>query len=377
MVIPAPSEPAFAESDGVLGELARQETAKPPVAESGGGESQRASPQPAAKSDTRPQQSETPADPSWGKWALPGIIAVFAVAMIFGNNVTRLFFVLLTAAAVQGYWLRASKLLPSVAGLVVAIPAAIPLGIAGEGLTRGLLGTTGLLNRMISVGLFAVVILVVVTAALHVLVRRVLSNRPRWRRYDRLGGLALGAVQGMLVGMVAVWAMLTVGPVAEAAGGQDVGDGVETEQTSASVRVGSEMGRQARESIVGRIFEGINPFREMLYLPVAQRALVVVNDPEARETFVEHEAIRRLRERESFSRTVEMLLDDDEIVAVIDEAGEQGRLSWQGLLSLLSSDALLSALDETGVVHDVSHMAEDIREAVDDAYEQARQRTDR
>ena len=143
------------------------------------------------------------------------IVFVSLLMLIFGNIVTKVFFLLVALAAVNGYLLGASKVASALAGLLIAAFLGVPLGKAFEGLIGGMFGTTGLTNRMISVVVVTVVLVAIVGIALQFVLRRFLAEKPEWQRYDRQAGLGIGLAEGLLLGLVMIWAVLSLDPVAQ------------------------------------------------------------------------------------------------------------------------------------------------------------------
>ena len=85
-----------------------------------------------------------------------GVLVVIAVvALSLGDVVTGLFFLLVGLAALNGYWIGASRISAVFGGMFVAALIAVPLGKALEGVISAALGSTGLTNRMISIAVLA------------------------------------------------------------------------------------------------------------------------------------------------------------------------------------------------------------------------------
>ena len=106
---------------------------------------------------------------------LAACLVLALLALAFGNLVTRLFTVLVLLTALNGYWLGATKSVASVGGMLIAMLLAVPLGTALEGIVGAIVGSSGLTNRMISIGAWAVLVTAVVTVILSLVVGRTLK----------------------------------------------------------------------------------------------------------------------------------------------------------------------------------------------------------
>ncbi len=283
-----------------------------------------------------------------------GVLAVVA-AWVFGNLVTFLFVAFVAFATLNGYWLGASKAGAAVCGMLVAALLAVPMGKALEGLFGSMFGTTGLTNRLISIAIMAVVLTAAAAVALKIVIGRVFKDRPSWGRYDRYVGSGLGLVEGAMLGLMVIWAVLAVQPMAassKAATGDQPNTGAD--QVLA-------MGDAIRDSNIGRLADAVNPLSEMRLIALLQDALRVLNDPVARSRFVEHPAMKSIGDRPAVKEAMDMFKADPQINAVIDSAGS---ITREQIRAILDSPTLLKVLDETDIVDVMMPMADDLEKAI-------------
>jgi hypothetical protein len=283
-----------------------------------------------------------------------GVLLVVALlALIFGNLVTRLFVGLVVLSMLNGYWLGASNLAAGIAGTLAALLFAVPVGRALEGWSSMLFGSTGLVNRVVSIAVGGVILGVVVGLALSVPVRRAVKSSVVWRRFDKLLGTGLGLLEGALLGTVLIWAAVSVEPMAARA----LAEGSRPErgvQASPSAEWVVTIAKAARNSAVGRAASVVNPLKELRVIDLLERVQTVLNDPVARELFVNHPAIQRIRHRPSVERTLALLSAEPQIPKL-----EDG-ISHEEVRSLLTSPRFLAILDETGLLGDLSPIANDV-----------------
>jgi hypothetical protein len=300
----------------------------------------------------------------WG--ALGGIAALVLLALLLGNLVTAMFFIFVALAAVNGYWFGASKVAAVFGGLIAAAILAAPLGRGIEGMFTGVLGTTGLTNRMISIVITGLIVIAAVTAGLQVVIKKWMAARPHLRPYDRPLGACLGVFEGTLLGFLMIWSLLSLEPVA-ATGVAAAHSSPDAVPNPAAERVVA-VAESARESFIGRIADAVNPMKNMRLMTLFQRVLVVLNDPKARDAFVKHEAIVGIQERPSVKQAMEMLKQDPAVMEII--KNQQG-ITGEDLRRILDSPTVLKIVDETPLITDVGPMTDQIEKAINFAYEHA------
>jgi hypothetical protein len=312
------------------------------------------------------------ARPAWFRGFRPsrffiGLVVVCFVctvaALIFGNAVTRIFVPLVALASLNGYRVGGLKVVAGVLGLVVGATAGFSAGRLCEGLVGRLLGLSGLTNRLVSIGIAAVLLALLASFLLDFYVGRRLRRRPAVRRVDPWIGSALGAAQGAVLVLVLLWGVLVLEPVAAAqvamiAPGQDAAQSDPT-----AVRILSMAGA-VHESVVGRVADNVNPLSNVRAFQLPNKCLAMLNNPRAVEAFNKHPAIKRLGERPVVKEVVKVLAEDPEISRML--ASETG-ISRRDLAVLLSHPKILEVLDRSDVMADVAPIAEDIEEAVDQA----------
>lgn len=287
-----------------------------------------------------------------------GVLGLFAVAaLLFGNLVTRLFVVLVVLTTLNGYWLGAARVAASAVGFLVALLLAVPMGKLVEPLVSTLVGTTGLANRMLSIGICGAVQVMVVGVALSVLFARFLKRRPEWRRFDRLIGTGVGLVDGAIFGAFLIWAVLLLEPMA----GRYTGQSGRSDRADLLRRNVLTAAASVRQSAVGRAAGVVNPLKEMQMFALLNHAQTVLADPRAREVFVNHPTMQRIRERPAVRRTLELLANEPALVEF-----EDG-LSDEELRDLLQSPRLLAILDETGLLRELAPISADIERALEAA----------
>lgn len=290
-----------------------------------------------------------------------------SIALVWGNPTTKLVVPLLTLAALNGYRVGGLKVIAAVVGLIVGTVLGVPLGRVCEGLVGRFSGLTGLTNRLVSVGLCAVLVAVLVAWAISFWPGRRLRRLRRFVVWDRRVGTLLGAAQGSVVALVLLWAVLVLEPVAAARVAMDRGGPDAGRRDPTAVRL-VELAGTIRQSVIGRVADSVNPFSDVRAVTLPNKCLAMLNDPVALESFNRHPAIKRLRERPAVKRVVELLGEDPEIATIL--RSDEG-LAPGDLATILGSPKLLEAIDQTDVMAELTPIADDIEQAVDKALDDA------
>lgn len=288
------------------------------------------------------------------------ILFVTLLALLFGNVITKFFFIILAVITINGYGLGGSKVAAALGGLLIAPLLGVPLGRLLESLFSGVLGTTGLTNRVISILIMGTVVLILVSTGLQFVVRSVVKQNPHWKRHDRLAGAGLGLVEGVLLGLVMIWTVLALAPIAETSVAQFEERGEPPNQLATAI---ANLADSAQGSAIGNLAASMNPLDNRL-IELLHKGLVMLNHPEARKAFLQHPAIEAIQHRPAVEDALSRFASDAEIMAIVES--EDG-ITGAGMRTILDSPTLLGILDETTVLEELSPIADDIEQAINDA----------
>jgi hypothetical protein len=294
-------------------------------------------------------------------WSAAALLAALTLAALwFGNPATKVFAFILSLSVLNGYWLGAARVTSLLIGMLIAATLAVPLGKLFEGVSGYLTGTSGLANRMLSVGIMAILVTAAATPGFHILVTWLMQEKLNAPAADKPLGAVIGSLQGTLLGFLVLWSILAIQPVAATA--------VAVRQPGAAENRAAvkfvELGESVRQSLVGHVAETVNPMSDLRLLTLLQKALRVLNDPAARDKMARHEAIAAIKDLPSVKQAAEMIKADQRLMAML--SAEDG-VSADELREILDSPTILKILDETSIAADVGPMSDRIEEAIDAA----------
>ncbi len=294
---------------------------------------------------------------------LPLFAISFIVVIALSDWVTALFILFVAWITFNGYWIGATKIAALFGGLLAGALLGAPVGKAMEDLCSTVFNTTGTTNRIVSVALCALIIVIVVTAILKVLIGRWVTSKHSLNRYDRLIGSGLGLLEGVLLGFLLLWTLLSLEPIAVTSLAQTETVSGTGEPNPISRQI-VNFAHTARESTVGWLADTFNPLDDIRQLTLLANGLIVLNDPDARKAFISHPAIENIQQYESVQEALRRLGDDAEISQVL-ESGTTAEI----ISTVLASPTLLDIFDQTNILADLSPLTDEIERAINEAME--------
>ncbi len=245
--------------------------------------------------------------------------------------------------AFSGYRLGALAMLGSVAAFAVAIAYAPRLGYGQEFRFTEWFGTTGLLNRILTIGVIGFAITLVVTLVSVFVARKVCRSRPGFDRLNRWCGFGLGAVEGPIACLFFLGGLLIIAPFGQ----------METPMQTADNARGQFLWKaiwsttaHTRSSRLGPVIDAYNPFvrfPELNKLEEIQTGVQVLSDPKRIETLLENPNMQELQQRPEIKTAVRKLIDDPQI----QDALHSGKpLDWSMAMTLLNHPAVLELVDQ-------------------------------
>lgn len=313
------------------------------------------------------------------RWLRVGILAGGAFlllgALLLGGPVTKVFVAIVVLSTWQGLWRGAAEAMGVLVGSLLAVLIAPALGRGLEGAIGGMLGTTGLLARILSIGIVGVAIITLVGIGGGRIIKSLINDRPAWKRWNSMAGAGLGLVEGIILGMGLMWAVLALEPIAAnqvAAAEDPLSDDEEDARARANpmaeriVRLAGDV----HDSSLGGLAETTNPIEGSRLLSIMQDFAAISRDPDAVRTFVESDVMEQIAALPSIQRAKELIEQDPQLGSLATPEG----VSVSTIRLILESPTLLRILDETRVVADVTPMAGRLEAAIREARARVRDR---
>lgn len=312
----------------------------------------------------------------WGVVAGAGAIALAGV--LLGSLPIKVAAVVLALTILQGLWRGCAEIVGFVVGMAVAALVAPALGRAFEGVVASVLGTAGIVNRVMSVVLVALVITAVIGVAGSVVAKRHLKKRPGLRAYDKYAGAGLGLVEGCLVALLVLWVPAALRPVAEIAMANDremeewAARGGEPAARTAPSWAGEllEFADSTKSSFVGGLVESTNPLPDSRLLSLASDFSAISRDEEAMGELLQSEPIQRMENLPSVQHAIETIKGDPELSGLVGEGG----VTPEAIMAFFSSDTMLKVLDGTTIVEDSAPLVTDLERVIREVKQRMDQR---
>lgn len=293
-------------------------------------------------------------------WAAGTVGVVTLASFAFGNSATKIAVACVGVLALLGLWRGAARIAPSLAGVIVGMLLAHPVGRLIEPIVERLTGTTGFLGRLTSVALAGLILSLVISVGLAWPIRRFVAKRATLRLADKFVGGALGAGEGLLVALAVFWGLQSLAPFVlppttytpEWAGAMD-GNGSTGTQTTPPSRaqkpeglavVLAPLAQAARESVFAPLARLTSPISGEMMNIMEEFAAVSRSKP-AMQHFLASEPLRKLGESELLMKSLAELKQEPDLVALV----ERGEVSPQALLAAMRNKRVLAMLDDPAI----------------------------
>jgi len=246
-------------------------------------------------------------------------------------------------ASFSGYRMGAASILGTLVAIGVAIALAPSIGRAHEFRFEEWFGTTGLTNRILTIGTIGILISMAVTTVWFIVTRLILLSRPRVDSMNRWVGFAIGGLEGAVAVMLFLGGMLILEPI-------------ERDRAEKRAAIDAE-GPAVSDWILG-ISDGIyrsklgptiianNPFKKIPQLnkvAEVQQSVQVLSDPEKIDELIQHPSIRKLQQRPEMRRAVDRLNGDPSIQEVLRSGRPMDRAA---VMTLMNHPAVLELIDQ-------------------------------
>ena len=254
-------------------------------------------------------------------------------------------------AAFGGYRTGAAYIIAMVAAATVAIAFAPSIGLTQEWRLSQWLGTTGLTNRLLSVGLVGLLMTLLILFTVSLLLSRFFARRPRLDALNRWLGFGLGAVEGVVAIVLFLGGMLVIEPIElRQRAFREAGD-VRGQVVSRFILSTSA---HTRDSRIGPAIVAFNPFTRIPSLNKVeeiQQSVRVLSEPSQIQRLLEDPAMKQLQQRPEMRRAMSQLQSDPELQDILSSGKPIDR---QTVFTLMNHPAILELLDQPGFLEEAT-----------------------
>ena len=255
-----------------------------------------------------------------------------------------------------GHRMGAANLFGSFLAIGIAIWLAPSIGYAQEHRFAEWFGTSGLTNRILTVGTIGVVISLLVSITMIIAAGLFFAKRPRWETANHGLGFVIGIVEGGLAVLLLFGGLLVLEPgQRERAANAELLD-VRSRFVSKAVLTTCDA---IHRSALGPKISQYNPFLhvpQLKQIEKVQQTAQVLSARDGINDLLGHPAIRTLQERPEVRQTVERLQSDPKIKAILES--ENG-ITRSDLRTLMDHPAVLELLDHPGFVREAAKVIEE------------------
>lgn len=276
-----------------------------------------------------------------------------------GDWVGLAFVLVMFFGCITGFHYGAASFLASLLGLAVASHCAPALGTAYEHEVANWFHTSGIVNRVLSIGLAGVAIVIVVTLFVK-LVTSMMFYRVRGLDFvNRWAGMIIGTIQGAVAALLLTGGILTVAPELPTKA-----DGAAKYLKLRDLVVESR--NAIGQSQLAPAIEKYNPFEcipELRELAKVQKTVLELKQPDTIRRVMTHPRIRQMQSRTAefdgsdMRKAVDRLLSDPSVVAYV----RNGKpLDQAAAVNLMSHPAFLQLVEQPGFLEEANRIIAEV-----------------
>ena len=311
------------------------------------------------RSKDYPFDSEVSPSLSWPAFLFWAVF-FFGPAAYFVNQGEYLLPVVLVAAGISafsGYRMGALSIITGITALAAAIWFAPAIGVDHESQFQEWFGTTGLLNRGVSVAIVAVGISMLVWMMTYLSIGRLVRRRPRWDRMNRKTGFLIGMVQGVVGVVLLVGGLLYMEPMQrERLASQDI----DVESAPVIVQMVFRATEKVDQSVIGPTIREHNPVEKIPQLnqiKQVQKTAAVLADPRQINRVMEHPRVIDLRDSAEVREAVTELKADEKLRSIFESGNPMDK---ETAMTLLSHPAVMNLVDQPGFLEKAKSAIDEI-----------------
>ncbi len=272
------------------------------------------------------------------------------------------------AASFAGYRAGTVYIVGSLVGFAVAIAVAPRLGISQEYRFEQWFGTTGLTNRLLSIGTVGILVSFFASMVIFVVGGLFLANRPRLDAINRWLGFVMGGVQGAFAVLLFLGGLLILEPIEKQRA--DTRDPLDLRGQFVSKWI-LKISDGVHASRIGPFVVDYNPFTRIPQLnkvEEVQQSVQVLRNPREMEALIRHPRIKTLAKRPEMKTLIRELTNDPEIERIL-KSGQP--LDGEAAMTLMNHPAVLQLIDQPDFIEEaykiIQQAGKEMPESPDDS----------
>ena len=264
--------------------------------------------------------------------------------------------IIVAAGCISGFKVGAARTLATVAGIIAAVWFTPQFSGDLEPKLTEWISTTGLTNRLLSIGLIGGLIILVTVLVVGLISGSIFKRSRGLNSLNRWTGFLMGGAEAavglfvLLSGLIIVQPMLPVSSVTEAP--------IEHAITTNVAKVVE----QTEQSYIAPYIEKYNPFVKYPQLnrfAEVQSTVAVLQDPVAVKKIIYDPRIKALQEDPAMQEAIDKLKKDKTINKILRSGGPTDAAK---VMQIMNSPVLLDLLDQPGFVEEASRVIEDMKQ---------------
>ena len=278
-----------------------------------------------------------------------------AVCAWQGDYVLAAVLALVGFGCMSGFKIGAVKALALVAGIAAAVWFAPQwTGDLELKLTQWF-STTGLTNRLLSIGLISFGLISVTMFVVACISGWIFKKSPGMGSLNRWAGFLMGGAEMAVCVLVFLGGLIVVQPMLPTSSSEEAP--VQHALNSSIAKVIEH----TQSSYVGTIVEQYNPFVRFPQLNCfahVQKTVAVLQDPSAVKQLINDPRIEALQKDTTMQEAIEMLKSDETINEVLKSGGP---VDQKKIMAIMNSPVVLHLLDQPGFIAEASRVIDEMQ----------------
>ncbi len=284
------------------------------------------------------------------KWRLFFLTLFSGPAIYFATQGDYVLSAIVAAAGLSsfsGFRIGAAAMITSVAAIAVAVSYAPSIGYQHEWRFTQWFGTTGLMNRILCIGVVGLLITLGTSMLVMVVTGKLFLGRPNLNLKNKWLGFMIGGVEGVVATVVLLGGVLILEPMEQARIDKNI---AQTERGKTISEFVLKIAGFTHASEIGPTIEQYNPFvrfPKLNKIEQVQKTVQTLSDPQKIERLMRHPEVQQLQSRPEVRTAVEKVMKDPEIRSALHSGTPMNRSI---AITLLNHPAILELIDQPGFI---------------------------
>ena len=260
------------------------------------------------------------------------------------------------AGCISGFKVGAARTLATVAGIMAAVWFTPQFSGVLEPKLTAWISTTGLTNRLLSIGLIGISIVAVTVLVVGLISSVIFKRSHGLNSLNRWTGFLMGGAEAAVGAFVLISGLIIVQPMLPESSYSEA-----PLQTAITTNI-AKLIEHTEKSQIGPVVEKYNPFVKYPQLNCfaeVQNTVAVLQDPAAVKKIIYDPRIKALQEDPAMQEAIDMLKSDKTVNRILKSGGPT---DIDKVMKIMNSPVVLHLLDQPGFLEEASQVIAEMKQ---------------